>query len=61
MGNVESFLVRSRSQRMKEVNGASGELEKSLYICTVSSVSMFPQKCKLKIRILVIQSSFGQT
>ena len=26
VGNVESFLVSSRSQRMKEVNSASGEL-----------------------------------
>ena len=25
VGDVEDFLVRSRSQRMKEVNGASGE------------------------------------
>ena len=40
VGNVESFLVKSRSQRMKEVNGASGKWYVSLKSVFSSSSSV---------------------
>ena len=44
MGNVESFLIKSRSQRMKEVNGASGELNvcfKCLFIIIIKPEALY--------------------